>query len=102
LSAGSAKRAEPAEGWNSVTAIKYGLADALIYVSHNRCYLAAVNASEQERTGCCDVPDIIGPVIDAGVPVMSAVKFDDPSFRTAVTATRALPPMRPPENITES
>ena len=42
---------------------------------------------------CCDVPDIIWPVIEAGLPVRSAVKFDDPSLRTAVTPTRALPPM---------
>jgi hypothetical protein len=65
-------------------------------------HLAAVKARVQERTACCEVPDIIGPVIDAGVPVMSAVKFDEPSLRTAVTPTRALPPMRLPENITES
>ena len=65
-------------------------------------HLAAVNASEQERTGCCDVPDTIWPVIDAGLPVISAVKFDDPSLRTAVTPTCAIPPMRLPEKMTES
>jgi hypothetical protein len=36
------------------------------------------------------VPDIIWPVIDTGLPVIAAVKFDDPSLRTAVTSTRAL------------
>jgi hypothetical protein len=48
------------------------------------------------------VPDIIWPVIDAGVPLISAVKFDDPSLRTAVTPTRALPPARLPAKVTES
>ena len=53
------------------------------------------------RTGRCDTPDIIWPVIDAGFPAMSAVKFVSPSARTAVTATRALCPFRVPENMTE-
>ena len=55
----------------------------------------------QRRTGRCDTPDIILPVIAAGLPLMSAVKFVDPSARTAVTTTRALCPFRVPENITE-
>ena len=43
----------------------------------------------QERTGRCDMPDIIDPVIMAGVPLTSAVKFGDPFARTAVTKARA-------------
>jgi SAM-dependent methyltransferase len=63
---------------------------------------AAVRARAHERTGCCDVPDIICPDIDAGLPTISTVKFDDPSFRTAVTTTRAVPPVRVPAKTTES
>jgi len=54
-----------------------------------------------ERTGCRDIPDIIGPVIETRLPVITAVKFGDPSVRTAVTSTRALCPLSTPENITE-
>ena len=39
---------------------------------------AAVRARVQERTGRFDIPDIIGPCINARLPVTSAVKFDDP------------------------
>jgi hypothetical protein len=53
-------------------------------------HLTAAKARVQERTACCEVPDIIWPVIDTGLPVIAAVKFDDPSLRTAVTSTRAL------------
>ena len=62
---------------------------------------AAVRARVQERTGCCDMPDIIDPVIMAGVPLTSAVKFGEPSARIAVTKVRALCPITVPENTTE-
>jgi hypothetical protein len=39
----------------------------------------------QERTGRRDMPDIMEPVIIAGLPIISAVKFGDPFARTAVT-----------------
>ena len=55
----------------------------------------------QERTGRCDIPDIIGPVIIAGLPLTSAVKFGDPFAWTAVTEARALWPLSVPENTTE-
>jgi len=55
----------------------------------------------QERTGRCDIPDIIGPAIMAGVPLTSTVKFGDPFVRTAVTEARALWPLSVPENTTE-
>ena len=71
-------------------------------VSRGFSHLAAVNARVHERTGCCDVPNIICPDIDAGLPTISTVKFDDPSFRTAVTTTRAVPPVRVPVKTTES
>ena len=54
-----------------------------------------------ERTGRRDMPDIIGPVIKAGLPLTSAVKFGDPFARTAVTDARALWPLSMPENTTE-
>jgi hypothetical protein len=47
------------------------------------------------------MPDIMEPVIIAGLPVISAVKFGDPFVRTAVTETCALPPLSVPENTTE-
>ena len=55
----------------------------------------------QERTGRCDIPDIIDPVIMAGVPLTSAVKFGEPSARIAVPELRALCPLTVPENTTE-
>ena len=54
-----------------------------------------------ERTGRRDMPDIIGPLIMAGVPLTSAVKFGDPFARIAVTEVRALWPLTVPENTTE-
>ena len=62
---------------------------------------AAVRARVQERTGRCDMPDIIDPVIMAGVPLTSAVKFGEPLARIAVTEVRALCPLNVPENTTE-
>jgi hypothetical protein len=62
---------------------------------------AAVWARVQECTGRCDMPDIIDPVIMAGVPLTSAVKFGEPSARIAVTEVRALCPLNVPENTTE-
>jgi hypothetical protein len=55
----------------------------------------------QDRTGRCDMPDIMGPAIIAGFPVISAVKFGDPFMRTAVTEARAFWPFNVPENMTE-
>ena len=55
----------------------------------------------QSRTGRCDAPDIIWPVIEAALPLIPAVKFGAPSARIAVTATRALCPLMVPENATE-
>ena len=55
----------------------------------------------QSRTGRCDAPDIIWPVIEAALPLISAVKFGAPSARIAVTAIRALCPLIVPENATE-
>ena len=55
----------------------------------------------QERTGRRDIPDIIGPVIMAGAPLTSTVKFGDPFARTAVTEARALWPLSVPENTAE-
>ena len=60
---------------------------------------AALRARVQERTG--DMPDIIDPVIMAGVPLTSAVKFGEPLARIAVTEVRALCPLKVPENTTE-
>ena len=54
-----------------------------------------------ERTGRRDMPDTINPIIMAGVPLTSAVKFGDPSARIAVTEARALWPLNVPENTTE-
>jgi hypothetical protein len=54
-----------------------------------------------ERTGRRDMPDIIVPVIMVGAPLTSAVKFGDPSARTAVMEARALWPLSVPENTTE-
>ncbi len=51
---------------------------------------AALRARVQERTGRRDMPDIISPVIMAGMPLTSAVKFGEPLARTAVTEVRAL------------
>lgn len=65
-------------------------------------YRAAVKEREHRRTARCDVPNIIWPVIAVGVPVKSAVKFDDPSARTAATITRAPPPLNAPLKKTES
>ncbi len=62
---------------------------------------AAVRARVQERTGRCDMPDIKDPVIMAGVPLTSAVKFGEPLARIAVTEVRALCPLNVPENTTE-
>ena len=62
---------------------------------------AALRARMQERTGRRDMPDIIGPVIMAGVPLTSAVKFGEPLARTAVTEVPALCPLKVPENTTE-
>ena len=67
---------------------------------------AAVRARVQERTGRCDMPDIIDPdiidpVIMAAVPLTSAVKFGEPLARIAVTEVRALCPFTVPENTTE-
>jgi hypothetical protein len=77
-----------------------------IHPLHEGCcawpHPAAVKARVQERTGRCGVPDIIWPVINAGAPIISAVKFDDPSARTAITLIRALPPVSVPKNKTES
>jgi hypothetical protein len=54
-----------------------------------------------ERTGHCDMPDIIDPVIVAGVPLTSAVKFGGLLARIAVTKVRALLPLTMPESTTE-
>jgi hypothetical protein len=54
-----------------------------------------------ERTGHCDMPDIIDPVIGAGVPLTSAVKFGGLLARIAVTKVRALRPLTMPESTTE-
>ena len=63
---------------------------------------AALSARVQERTGRCDIPDIIQPDINPRLPVISAVKFGDPFVRTAVTEIWAPWPLRVPENTTES
>ena len=55
----------------------------------------------QSLTGRCDAPDIIWPAIEAALPLISAVKFGDPSARIDVTAIRALCPFIVPENVTE-
>jgi hypothetical protein len=55
----------------------------------------------QDRTGRCGTPVIMEPIIIAGVPVISAVKFGDPFTRTAITEARVLWPLKVPENTTE-
>ena len=47
------------------------------------------------------MPDIMGPVIIAGLPVISAVKFGDPFARSAVTEALAFWPFNAPKNMTE-
>src|ERR1700726_1534416 len=63
---------------------------------------AGVRASVQDRTGCCDIPDIIWPVSKERLPLISTVKFGDPFVRTAVAVSCALCPVREPEKTTES
>src|ERR1700676_536071 len=63
---------------------------------------APFKTSVQDRTGRCDCPCIMEPIIDVGVPAISTVKFGDPSERTAVAVMRPLWPVRVPENITAS
>jgi hypothetical protein len=61
-----------------------------------------VRARVQDRTGCCDIPDIVRPVSKERLPLISTVKFGDPFVRTAVAVSRALCPVREPEKTTES
>ena len=74
----------------------------MLMAAENSTDQAALRARVQERTGRCDIPDIIQPDINPRLPVISAVKFGDPFARTAVTETRAPWPLRVPENTTES
>lgn len=55
--------------------------------------LRGVKASVQARTSDWEMPDIIWPVIKAGLPLTSAVKLGDPSARIDVTVARALLPL---------
>jgi hypothetical protein len=43
-----------------------------------------------ERAGRRDMPDTIGPIIMADVPLTSTVKFGEPSARIAITEARPL------------
>lgn len=63
---------------------------------------ACLKTSVQDRTGRCDNPCLIGPIIDVGVPAISTVKLGDPSARMAVAVMRPFWPLRMPENIAES
>jgi hypothetical protein len=61
-----------------------------------------VRARVQDRTGCCDIPDITRPVRKERLPLIFAVKFRDPLVRTAVAVSCAPCPVRELEKTTKS